>query len=269
MTDLDAALAAALDAVQLAGRAVMPDFGRASGVRLKGPGQPVTDADFRADRILRERLRAFDPAAGWLSEETADSPDRLTRRRVWVVDPIDGTQRFLDGIPEFGISVALVEAGEAVLGVVHNPASGECYHALCGGGAYRDGTRIAVPAPRPGGDRGRLLVSADELHAGELDGLDPLLERLVVGSTSIKLARVAAGDGAAYLSRRGKGEWDVCAGALIVAEAGGWATDAAGRRFVYNRPVPLVNGVLAGTVRAHARILAELRAAPGGSGPNR
>lgn len=266
--DLHAALlAAALDAALEAGRAVMPDFGRADDVRFKSPGQPVTPADLRADRILRDRLGAADPAAGWLSEETVDSAARLACERVWVVDPIDGTQRFLDGIPEFGISVALVERGEPVVAVIHNPATGCSYHAVAGRGAFRDGVPITC-AGVPAGATPRLLVSSAEVAAGELAGLAAGFEMRSLGSTSIKLASAADGTGDVYLSRRAKGEWDVCAGALIVREAGGVVSDAAGAALAFNRPVPLVQGVLAGSPTAHALLLAQIREAAGERGPN-
>jgi myo-inositol-1(or 4)-monophosphatase len=109
----------------------------------------VTTADLAADRILHEQLLAAFPGDGWLSEETLDDPARLGWPRVWVVDPLDGTREFVKGIPEFAISVALVVAGRVVLGLVHNPISGELFHALRGGGAHLDGQAHLFNQPRP------------------------------------------------------------------------------------------------------------------------
>src|SRR5687768_16122139 len=136
----------AIRAARAAGEAVMPSFGGGVEVRYKGPEQPVTDADLAADRVLREMLTGARPEYGWLSEETKDSPDRLSRERLWVVDPIDGTNSFVEGYPEFAVSIGLVERGRAVVGVVFNPATDELYHAMAGGGAFRDGAPIRVSA---------------------------------------------------------------------------------------------------------------------------
>src|ERR1044071_8385571 len=117
----------------------------------RGEG-PVTEADRRADELLKRELTRLE-AAAWLSEETADDKSRLESRLLWVVDPLDGTKEFIAGIPEYAVSVALVDNGQAVLGVVHNPATGETYSAHAGQGAWKDGERITA-----GG--GRLLLAS-------------------------------------------------------------------------------------------------------------
>src|ERR671921_752148 len=101
----------------------------------KAPGQVVTEADLAVDRLLKERLLGARPDHGWLSEETEDDRLRLQRAQAWVVDPIDGTRSFADGVPEFTISVALVEDGAAVIGIVLNPATDELFLAARGQGA--------------------------------------------------------------------------------------------------------------------------------------
>jgi myo-inositol-1(or 4)-monophosphatase len=251
------ALDAACRAAGLAGRAIMPEFGRPVGLRYKTPDQPVTNADLVADRMLQERLLAIDARAGWLSEETADDPSRRRAEHVWVVDPIDGTERFIDGIPEFGISVALLEQGEVVLAVVHNPATEETFHAIRGRGAFRNGVRLAPPSTAAT-EQGVLLVSRSELAAGDFTGFEGNFELRVVGSTSYKMAQVALGAGDAYLSRRRKGEWDVCAGALLVAEAGRRVSDAQGMDLRFNQADPTVRGVLVGIPTVCQRVLRQL-----------
>ena len=112
----------------------------------KAPGNPVCEVDLEVDALLQARLGALLPDAGWLSEETADSADRLARRRVWVVDPIDGTRDFVRGRPGWAVSVALVEEGRPVIGVLDAPARGEVWRAAAGQGASRNGVAIRVGA---------------------------------------------------------------------------------------------------------------------------
>ena len=126
MTALDYAadLELALRAARAAGEVVMPWFRAGAEVRFKSPDQPVTEADLAADRLLQEILLGERPDYGWLSEETRDTPARLGKERLWVVDPIDGTNSFVQGRAEFAISIALVDRRRAVVGVVYNPAAG-------------------------------------------------------------------------------------------------------------------------------------------------
>jgi myo-inositol-1(or 4)-monophosphatase len=246
-------LALAVRAARAAGEAVMRAFGVDQEVTFKSADQPVTGADLAADRALHALLRGERPDYGWLSEETADSAERLERTRVWVVDPIDGTNSFVAGRPEFAVCVGLVEAGEAVLGVVLNPATGELYHALRGGGAYRDGVRIRV-SERGEGESPRMVASRWEMRRGELDGfrgweLEPL------GSTAYKMCRVADGSADGFVSRGPKAEWDVCAPQVVVEEAGGRVTCLDGSAPRYNRRSPLWTGVAASNGVVHPALL--------------
>ncbi|MEJ2215709.1 MAG: 3'(2'),5'-bisphosphate nucleotidase CysQ [Gemmatimonadota bacterium] len=265
-------LTLALRATGQAASAVMARFRTDLDVRQKAPGQPVTEADLAADRILRETLTGERPDYGWLSEETADRPDRLARKRVWIVDPVDGTRSFVEGMPEFALSVGLAEDGVVVAGVVCNPAAGSLYWAIRGGGAYavdldggtpRAARRLRVHRRRRGSPM--LLASRHEMADGEFE---PFVERgwrlHLSGSTAYKLARLAAGEGDVFLSRGPKSEWDVCAGDLLVTEAGGSVTDLRGRRFGYNRLDPAVYGVVATTAGLHEDVLALIRSLPEG-----
>ncbi len=200
-----------------------------------------------ADALLHETLLDID-GCGWLSEETADTETRLTRQRLWVVDPLDGTKEFVSRIPEYAVAVALVERREVVLGVVHNPTTGETFWAERGGGAYKNGGRISVA------DGTRILASRCEVRWGEFAPFMTDWDVEHMGSIEYKLARVAAGDAAVTLSRGPKWEWDVCAGSIIVQEAGGIATDAFGNDLRFNQPFPKTNGVLAGARHTHARV---------------
>ena len=226
---------------------------RAAGIEasVKLDRSLVTRADREADAFLKDRLLALTPC-GWLSEETADSPGRLDADRLWVVDPLDGTREFVQGLPEYAVAIALVERGAPVLGVVHNPSSGESYWAVRGDGGFRDGTRLRVLE----GDL--VLASRSELGKGEFAPFQGRWPLEPVGSIELKLALVAAGRAALTWSRGPKHEWDVCAGALLVAEAGGVATDVFGGVLAYNQRFPKVRGILAGAPAAHARALAAL-----------
>ena len=206
---------------------------------------PVTSADRAADDGLRHDLRQAFPEYGWLSEETVDDDARLRQESVWIVDPIDGTKEFLAGIPEFVVSIALVTAGVPVLGVIYNPSRDELYGAVQGGGTFLNGTRVFCT------DTARLaeatlVVSRSEDARGEIDPLrEHLKEVRPLGSVAYKLAVVAAGAADLNLSVQPKNEWDVCAGDLLVREAGGHMVDLEGEVRRYNQADPLIGGGLA------------------------
>ena len=244
-----------VEITRAAGRLVERTAASGYTVATKARGEPVTDADRAADALLREQLGRLAPDAGWLSEETADTTERLGKERVWIVDPLDGTREFAAGLPEYSVAVALVERGAPVLAVVHHPATGggATYWAEAGRGAFRDGRRLTT---REGS---LILASRSEHAAGEFAPFVDGWELKPVGSIQLKLALVAAGDAAATLSRGPKHEWDVCAGALIVQEAGGRATDVFGEPLTFNQPRPKTRGVLAGAAGAYGRVLDRLR----------
>ena len=262
----EADLALAVDATRRAGDVVMRFFGRDLVVEHKSPGQPLTEADLAADRLLQELLMGARPEYGWLSEETVDRPDRLQRRRVWIVDPIDGTRSFIAKLPEFSISVALVEDGAAVVGVVYNPARDELFYAVRGGGASLSlggaaGVTLRV-SERGIDEHVTMLASRSEIAVGEFDSFRDGWSVAPGGSTAYKLAGVAAGRGEAFLSRGPKSEWDICAGVLLVSEAGGRTTDVNGAAPQFNRPDPYVHGIVAASDKLHDAVLAKIRELP-------
>ncbi len=246
-----------IEITQAAGEAIMGYYQDSFSVKDKAPDNPVTDADLAADTLLRQQLGALLPEAGWLSEETADSPDRLQRRQVWVVDPVDGTKEFVMGIPEFSVSVALVEAGLPQLAVILNPPTGELFHALRGQGAYLSGRPISVSA-RSELAGAQVDASRSERRRGEFAPFEELLELRTMGSIAYKLARVAAGQADATWSRGPKSEWDICAGALLIEEAGGSCVDLDGQPFRFNKPFPKVNGIIAANARLYEPLMALL-----------
>ena len=251
----------ALEAAAAAGTAIMRAFGNKHDVIYKSPGQPVTAADLEADRILHEVLLSARADYGWLSEETADNPDRLERALVWIVDPIDGTRTFIRGKPEFSISIALAEHGEVKLGVVANPATGETFWAVRGSGAYLGDARLQV-SDRTDADGAIMVASSNELRVGEFSPFSKGWKIQPVGSTAYKLARVAQGVADVFLSRGAKSEWDVAAGDLLVREAGGQVTDLRQHHLRYNQPDPYVHGILGSNGRLHDPVLAIVNSMP-------
>lgn len=222
------------EAVRAAGAVALGYFRTGFEVREKNPGDPVTDADLAVDAMLRERLAGRRPGYGWLSEESADSPERVSAPRTWVVDPIDGTKGFVSGNDEWVISVALVEAGRPVAAAVFNPLREEFFDATKGGGARLDGepARVTRAASLHGL---RLGSSRNEQRRNLWQHLFTDAHIEVVDAIAYKLALVACGALDGVIALRPKSDWDIAAGELLVTEAGGVMTDADGKRLVYNR----------------------------------
>ena len=251
--DLQLAVAAAREA----GVEVMKWFRTELEVTHKSPDQPVTRADLASDAILKRRLLEQRPEYGWLSEETADTVDRLAREYVWFVDPIDGTRSFIAGRREFTISIGLAHKGVPVLGVVFNPSTDELFTALAGAGAFGGDRRLQVAGGRP---RSVLVASRSEIKVGHFEPFVAEFDVRGLGSTAYKLCKVAEGEVDVFVSRSAKGEWDLCGGDLIVREAGGLISDLSGERLRFNQPVPHITGVVAARAEVHADILRSIQA---------
>lgn len=211
----------------------------------KVPGHPVCEADLAIDVMLRERLAAIDPEAGWLSEETADTVHRLGVPRVWVVDPIDGTRDYLRGRPGWSVSVALVEHGAVSIGILAAPARNELWVAQAGEGATRNGLALRAGARSilPGA-----RVPADQLPRADRD----LVAVDKPNSIALRMAMVAADEADLVATVRWGNEWDVAASALICSEAGAIVTDALGDPLRFNRPQPVAFGLLCAAPGIHA-----------------
>lgn len=251
---LERELAAATDAARRAGREVArmreegPRFGRKGGHEL------VSEADLLAAELLHGALAGAFPDDGWLSEEHRDTADRLGRERVWVVDPIDGTREYLQGVPEYAISVGLTVRGRPALGVVHNPATGELHAAV------HAGTPVPAPSPAPDARAPYLaLVGRGEDLLGEVPPLPGDARTRPTGSVAWRLALLAAGRGDVVTTWHARHEWDVAAGAALALARGLTVTDALGEPLAFNQPRTLVRGLLAAEPGLHARILAHFR----------
>ena len=213
----------------------------------------VTKADLEADRLLKETLLKAFPEYGWLSEETRDDSSRLKRRRVWIVDPMDGTREFVMKTPEFVVSVALVEEGRGILGVIYNPVTEELFEASAGQGAKLNGRPVFCDHRVQG--KPKVEVSRSDIETGKFAAFDSQLKLHPCGSIAYKLARLAAGQADSTLSVTPKNEWDIAAGVVLVAEAGGTVTDLSGSPYQFNRADTLVNGVVAGNQESYAVIM--------------
>ncbi len=232
-----------------------------SGAQLKHwtkhGDSPVTEADMAVDRLLHERLMRLAPDCGWLSEETEDDRARLGFRRLWVVDPIDGTRAYLAGRTEWSVSVALVDTGRPVLGAVFAPAEDGLYLAAAGEGATRDGAPLAAKA-------------GDSFEAARVAGPKPMIAELAaslpgivavpkVHSLALRLARVASGQLDVAFASKSSHDWDLAAADLIVHEAGGAFGSLDGQIPRYNS-AEVRHGALIASERArHQRLVAITR----------
>jgi myo-inositol-1(or 4)-monophosphatase len=212
----------------------------------------VTKADIEADKILQRHLRGKFPEYGWLSEETRDDDRRLQCERVWIVDPMDGTREFVMKVPEFVVSVALAENGKIVLGVILNPSTGDLFDAVIGAGTRLNGQSVLCDHELD--SEPKVEVSRSDIDKGYFTAYDGILKLSSCGSIAYKMARLATGKSDGTLSVTPKNEWDIAAGVLLVAEAGGRVTDLAGHQHLFNQPDTLVNGVIAASRDAHGII---------------
>lgn len=214
-----------------------------TAARFKAGGEPVTAADLAVDRALAAAL--LSSGEGWLSEETVDDDARLCCRRVWVVDPLDGTQQFIAGVPEYSVSIGLVEDGRAVAGGVLNPATHQRVVGAVGRGVWLNGAPCGVREANAL-EGATVLASRSESSRGEWRRWDhESFSVRPMGSVAWKLALVAAGIADATWSRVAKHEWDVAAGVALVAAGGGNIVSVDGSPLRFNQPDPRVPGLIA------------------------
>jgi myo-inositol-1(or 4)-monophosphatase len=204
---------------------------------------PVTEADRAVDTALRQNL--LREGEGWLSEESADDVSRLSKSRVWVVDPLDGTREFVAGIPEFCVSIGFVENGRPVAGGICNPATNETIIGSIDSGVLYNG-KPAHPSQRTALQGALILASRSEVKRGEWKQFaDGEFQIRPMGSVAYKLALVAAGLADATFTLTPKNEWDVVAGAALVESAGGFVSTLEKTALTANRRNPLLSGLLA------------------------
>jgi myo-inositol-1(or 4)-monophosphatase len=253
------------DAVMKASRSLKRDFGEVENLQVsrKGPGDFVSAADRKAEKILREALEKARPGYGLVMEESGVVEGTDPSHR-WHIDPLDGTTNFLHGLPQFAISVGLEREGQVVAGVIYDPAKDELFIAERGKGAYLNNRRIRVAART---DMADAVVTCGMPHIGRGDHGLFLRETASVmghvggmrrlGAAALDLAYVACGRVDAYWER-GLSTWDIAAGILMIREAGGFVSDADGGSD------PLAKGSVAcGNEIIHRELLKLLKSAKG------
>src|SRR5216684_1123057 len=253
--DLSRELKLAKKAARAAGE-ILRGHWRRGGYEIgsKGRDNPVTQADLEADRAIKELLREPFPDYGWLSEETVDNDSRLACRRVWIVDPLDGTKEFIQGVPEFCVAIALIEDGVPILGVTYNPIKREMYSAARGMGCHLNSKRVRVTRTRTL-KAATVLASRSETARGEWQVFHGIMQVSPTGSVAYKLALVAGGKGDATFTRSPKSEWDIASGAALVIEAGGMITDIRGREIRFNQRSVKLEGLIADNRILHPALI--------------
>jgi myo-inositol-1(or 4)-monophosphatase len=229
---------------------------REAGLDITGKdnGTPVTNADIHVDTLLKERLGAARPGYGWLSEETADDIARLQQRRLFVVDPIDGTVAYMKGRPWWAVSIAVVEDGKPIAGVVHAPSLNETYVAVKGGGATLNGKPIRASDVAEIEDCAMLGDAQMFLHPAWPRAW-PTMRIETRNSIAYRMCLVASGAFDAAVALSGKNEWDLAAADLICSEAGALATDHLGRAFIYNDPNPRAPSLICAAPQLHPLLI--------------
>lgn len=253
---LSATLTVMVQAARKAARGLQRDFGEVENLQVsrKGPGDFVTAADLKAEKILREELAKARPGYSFLLEEAGEVKGSDKSHR-WIIDPLDGTTNFMHGIPVFAISIALERAGEVVAGLVYNPVTDEMFLAEKGRGAFLNNRRLRVAARTELTDA---VICTGIPHLGRpsplfLPMLSELMPRVAgirrTGSAALDLAYVAAGrfDG---FWEAGLAPWDMAAGLCLIREAGGTVSDLSGKDKIFK-----TGGVLTANERLHGPLL--------------
>ncbi len=212
---------------------------------------PVSEADLEVDRFLKSELGALLPAAGWLSEESVDTSERLERGLTWLVDPIDGTRDFIRGRTGWAVSVALISAGRPLLGTLVAPARGEVWSATAGQGAWLNGQRLKASTRR---EFAGARVPAHDLPVEDRD----LTLVAQPNSIALRIAMVANNEADLLATLRWGFEWDIAAATLIAREAGAAISDAFGKPLAYNKRDPRAFGLLVSAPAIHAAAVARL-----------
>ena len=237
----------AIEASIEAGKIIMKYYLNEYEIKEKSYQNPVTTADREADFYLKSVLTKARPNYGWLSEETADTSNRLDKEMVWIVDPLEGTKEFIEGIPHFVVSVALVKNGEPIIGVLHNPVTKDIFHAIKGNGTFlndkvhnctiKDSTLDMV-----------ILNSRSETSKGLWEPYKLQFKELKpIGSVAYKMGLTAVGDADIFATLRPKNEWDICAGTCLINESGGKVIDLNGESLTFNNKKTLIEpGLIAG-----------------------
>lgn len=250
------------EAAEKAGRALTRDFGEVEHLQVsrKGPGDFVSTADRKAEKIIMETLQKARPSYGFIMEE-AGVKKGTDKSYKWIIDPLDGTTNFLHGLPHWAVSIALEKDGEVVAGVVYDPIKDEIFYAEKGTGAFMTGRRLRVSSRS---DLTESLIAVGGARVGArhyqqyMAEIDAIMSHVPgtrrYGAASLDICYVAAGRFDGFWERE-LNAWDVAAAALIVKEAGGYVSDLkGGKDYVYGR------SLVTGNPDIHAALLKRLKA---------
>ncbi len=223
-------------------------------VRYKSENQPVTDADIQINNYLMDFFSKLTPEFGWLSEESHDDKSRLHSDYFWCLDPIDGTKSYIDGKPEYTISLALIKKSQPILGMIINPETNEFFYARKNNGAFCNSKKIVVNKKK------KLNLCTYAISSSELKKLSKYnflkdLKVIKMGSIAYKIALVAKGKVDIAISFTKKNDWDLAAANLILNESGGKVEELFGKEIIYNSEDLKINSVLA----SNEVIISELR----------
>jgi 3'(2'), 5'-bisphosphate nucleotidase len=255
-TDLEAAKALAVRA-----GAILLEHYSCPKVHWKGRGNPVTEADRSASTFLLKELKRMFPGDGILSEEEADDADRLSRSRVWIIDPLDGTMEFVNRLDEFAVMIGQAVDGTASLGIVYQPVTEKLYYATLGSGAFlieNRSTRL-LQVSRESDPLAMMIALSRSHHSSDVDLIQRELgiaNTIPLGSMGLKVGLICEGRAHLYLhTSRHTSQWDACAPDVILHEAGGCMTDLLNAPLRYNgAEVRNLHGVIASNGIIHDRI---------------
>jgi myo-inositol-1(or 4)-monophosphatase len=258
MTDPAQDLALITSAAREAGALALKLRSAGLETSFKEGDSPVTNADLATDALIKDILTRARPDYGWLSEETSDDPIRRSRRRLFVVDPIDGTRAFIKNRPWWAVSVAVVEDDRPIAGVVFAPDVDETYQATIAGGATLNGE--AIHASDRDAVEGCGMVGDARMFAHPAWPTPwPEMRIEARNSTAYRMCIIAAGAFDATLALVAKFDWDLAAADLIAREAGAFVGDHRGRPFVYNGPKPAQPSLVCAAPRLAPLILERVR----------
>jgi myo-inositol-1(or 4)-monophosphatase len=256
--DLEADLALISEVAREAGELSMHWLKKGARSWDKSPNNPVTEADIACNDLIARRLRPARPDYGWLSEETRDNAQDRSQKRVFVVDPIDGTKAFVNGETGFCVSIAIIEDGAPIAGAVYNPNFDELVGARAGGGTHMNGARVDV---RDADSLACSMIGQPDVFARGNAHYWPDLRLIdeVPNAMAWRMSLVAAGHWDATVALNEKSDWDLAAAVLLIQEAGGVATDRRGRPFVFNGESVIQKGAIAAGAALHPLIMDRLR----------
>ncbi|MBL4890335.1 MAG: 3'(2'),5'-bisphosphate nucleotidase CysQ [Rhizobiaceae bacterium] len=238
-----------------AGNIALKFFRASNEVWMKEGNSPVSEADLAVNEYLLEKLRSARPDYGWMSEENEDDLSRLSLRRTFIVDPIDGTKGFIAGVDEWCISVAIVEENEPVVAILHAPALGETYSATSDTLSTLNGSQISVSTGEPV----KSVTASRKLNELFKQAYgDTIKIADYIPSLALRIAMVANGRIDAAFARSGANDWDVAAADLILLQAGGNLSDTKGEKLSYNRENVRVPALIAAGRQRQKQVMALL-----------